>query len=301
MKRISCLLLTTFLGLMWFTLARADILTDIAELSSADMDGRKTGSVGAELARVYITRRFKEIGLTPLKTDFEHVFTYGSSNKTGINLVAFRQGCLYPDKHIVLTAHYDHLGRQGRKIFHGADDNASGVAAMLAVADWLGQQCRSYSYIFIATDAEENGLYGSKAFVGEPPVARDSLLLNLNLDMVSRADKRGRLYLTGAKIFPNLVKLLKISYPKLQYLPHSGPSNMKRGSPRYDWPGVSDHGPFYRADIPYLFFGGQEHPQYHTEDDMWQRIEPEFLQMALSAILATVEWIDSQSPQQLEK
>ena len=300
MTRIKFLYLATYFWLL-FTQAHADIMNDIRELSSPELEGRKTGSLGAERTRTYLTGRFKQIGLIPLEADFEHVFSYGAFDKTGINLVAFRQGCLYPDKHIVLTAHYDHLGRQGRKIFHGADDNASGVAAMLAVAERLTDKCPSYSYIFVATDAEENGLFGSKAFVADPPVAKDSLVLNLNLDMVSRADKRGRLYLTGAKVFPDLVKWLQVSYPELQFLPHSGPSNMRRGSPRYHWPGVSDHGPFYRADIPYLFFGGQEHPQYHTEDDMWQRIEPEFLQMALSAILATVDWVDSQPPQQLEK
>ena len=298
MTPIKFLYLATCVWL-FFAPVRADIMNDIRELSSSELEGRKTGSSGAEQARTFITDRFKQIGLIPLAPDFEHGFRYGAFDKIGINLVAYKQGCRYPDKHIVLTAHYDHLGRQGRLIFHGADDNASGVAAMLAVAEWLKHKCPSYSYIFVATDAEENGLFGSKAFVVDPPVAKDSLVLNLNLDMVSRADKRGRLYLTGAKIFPDLVKLLKISYPKLQFLPHSGPSNMKRGSARYYWPDVSDHGPFYRADIPYLFFGGQEHPQYHTEDDQWQRIEPEFLQMALSAILYTVEWIDSQLPHQL--
>ena len=279
----------------------ADSLNDIRELSSSDFEGRKTGTQGAERTRLYIANRFRQIGLAFINNDFQHYFTYGAGDKRGVNLIAFREGCRYPEYYIVVTAHYDHLGKKGRKIYHGADDNASGVAAMLDIAQRLQMHCPSYSFIFVATDAEESGLYGSKALLQNPPVDKERIVLNLNLDMVSRADRRGRLYLTGAKRFPQLVELLDEQYPKIQFLSHNGPNRAGRNGSRHDWSDASDHGPFYRADIPYLFFGGQDHPQYHTEDDQWQRIEPEFLQMALNAIHTTVTWVDSQPPQQLKK
>ena len=296
----SALLFQLVLGLLFNSVA-ADSLNDIRELSSPQLEGRKTGTESAERARRYIVNRFKQIGLASINDDFQHHFVYGSHNKSGVNLIAFREGCRYPAQYIVITAHYDHLGKQGRKIYHGADDNASGVAAMLNIAEHLQANCPSYSFIFAATDAEESGLYGSKAFIQRPPVAKERIIFNLNLDMISRADRRGRLYLTGARQFPELIALLDKRFPKIQFLSHNGPSRVGRNASRHDWLNASDHGPFYRAQIPYLFFGGQDHPQYHTEDDQWQRIEPEFLQMALSAILATVEWVDNQTPEQLKK
>lgn len=274
-------------------------MADIQQLSDARMAGRKTGTNGAILAADYISQRFHQLGLIPFAQGYLQPFRYGSFAKTGSNVMAFRQGCKFSDKYVVITAHYDHLGRHGRKIFYGADDNASGVAAMLQLAHKLTQFCPAYSYIFLATDAEEDGLYGSKAFIANPPIPLTQIVVNLNLDMVSRADKRGRLYLTGAKRYPVLVSYLTENFDRLQFLHHRGPPRMPRGSSRHDWPNASDHGPFYREGIPYLFFGGQDHPQYHTEEDQWQRIDSEFLHMALQAIWATVQWLEQQHPDTL--
>jgi Zn-dependent M28 family amino/carboxypeptidase len=274
----------------------AGAMADIQQLSDARMAGRKTGSDGAALAAEYISQRFHELGLTPFTQGYLQSFRYGSFDKTGINVVAHLRGCQYAQSYIVITAHYDHLGLEGRKIFHGADDNASGVAALLALATRLTEQCPAYSYIFLATDAEESGLYGSKAFVAAPTVPLNSIVLNLNLDMVSHADRRGRLYLTGAKRYPALIAKLNATYDKIRFLSHSGPGKFGRDHRHYDWPNASDHGPFYRAGIPYLFFGGQDHAQYHTEEDQWQRIDTEFLNMALQAIWTTVLWLEQQEP-----
>ncbi|MBU2115328.1 MAG: M28 family peptidase [Gammaproteobacteria bacterium] len=283
----------------------ADVLSDIQQISAAQMQGRKTGSAGAELARQFIAARFAQLQLASFDygtgNRYQQEFTYSRwPEKTGINVLGWRRGCTYPAHYIVITAHYDHLGKQGRKIFHGADDNASGVAAMLELAGGLSSVCPAYSYIFLATDAEEDGLHGSKAFIAAPPVSLENIVLNLNLDMISRADRRGRLYLTGARRYPALITQLEINFSKLQFLHHRGPGRIARNNPRYDWPNASDHGPFHRAGIAYLFFGGQEHPQYHTPDDTWQRIQPEFLAMAMQAIWHTVQWLEQQPPTLLQ-
>ncbi len=286
-------------------ISKADVLADIQQLSAADMQGRKTGTAGAELARQFIIARFAQLQLAgfaqPAAEKYLQTFSYGSwPEKSGINVLGWRQGCTYPGQYVVVTAHYDHLGKQGRKIFHGADDNASGVAAMLELAARISSACPAYSYIFLATDAEEGGLHGSKAFIATPPVPVENIVLNLNLDMIGRADRRGRLYLTGARRYPALIANLDTDYSKLQFLHHRGPSRMARNNPRYDWPNASDHGPFHRVGIPYLFFGGQDHAHYHTPDDTWQRIEPEFLEMAMGAIWQTVQWLEQQPPHTLQ-
>lgn len=297
------LLLWLFLSscLQYSYISEADVLTDIQQLSAAQMQGRKTGTGGAELAQQFIVERYTQLPLDAFSVGYRQNFSYGrGQKKTGVNILAYQPGCTYPQHFIVVTAHYDHLGKQGRKIFHGADDNASGVAAMLELAARLSAGCPAYSYIFLATDAEEGGLHGSKAFVAAPPVPVENIVLNLNLDMISRADRRGKLYLTGARSYPALTAQLEKDFSKLQFLHHGGPGRMARNNPRYDWPNASDHGPFYRAGIPYLFFGGQEHPHYHTPDDTWQRIEPEFLAMVMQAIWQTVQWLEQQPPQTLQ-
>ena len=281
--------------------AQAQLLSDIKALSAAQMQGRKTGSVGAELAQGFIAQRYANLQLSQFSPDYRQTFSFGfGNNKAAVNIVGYHRGCTYPDHYIVVTAHYDHLGKQGQKIFHGADDNASGVAALLELAARLTQTCPAYSYLFVATDAEEGGLHGSKAFVADPPVPLSNIVLNLNLDMISRADRRGRLYLTGARRYPALLGELERHFNKLQFVHHRGLPRTARSNPRYDWPNASDHGPFHRAGIAYLFFGGQEHPQYHTPDDTWQRIEPEFLAMAMQAIWHTVQWLEQQPPTLLQ-
>jgi Zn-dependent M28 family amino/carboxypeptidase len=278
---------------------KADLLNDIRQLSDVSMQGRKTGTDGALLAQKYISERYQQLALQPFTADYRQAFVYGAFDKTGSNVVGYRQGCTYPQHYIVVTAHYDHLGQHGRKVFHGADDNASGIAALLELADRLNLTCPAYSYIFVATDAEESGLYGSKAFIATSPVPLNNIVLNLNLDMVSQPDRWGRLYLTGASRYPDLLAALSVQFSKLKYLPHRGPGRVSRGRARSDWLNASDHGPFHRAGIPYLFFGGQDHTHYHTPDDTWQRIEPAFLNMAMQAIWRSVQWLEQQTPEAL--
>ncbi|WP_397471495.1 M28 family peptidase [Rheinheimera sp.] len=294
-RRFCCVLLFVVQN------ASGQLLEDIRQLSSADMQGRETGSAGAEMARHFINQRYQSLGLSSFNGGYQQAFLYaGWQEKTGVNMLAYRQGCRYPQQYIVVSAHYDHLGKTGHKIFFGADDNASGVAALLELAARLSEVCPAYSYIFLATDAEENGLYGSKAFVANPPVELSSIVLNLNLDMIGRAGKRGRLYLTGAKRYPALMSLLGTEFGKVQFLSHSGPPRTIRSNTRYDWPEASDHGPFHRAGIRYLFFGGHEHPDYHTPEDTWQKIDPDFLAMAMQAIWRTAQWLEKQPPAALE-
>lgn len=280
---------------------QANVLADIKQLSSPAMQGRKTGSAGAELTRQFIAKRYSELQLNAFTTGYQQIFNYGQwQKKVAINMVGYQRGCRFPEHYIVVTAHYDHLGKQGRQVFHGADDNASGVAAMLELAARMSKRCPAYSYLYIATDAEEGGLYGSKAFVASPLVPLSGIVLNLNLDMISQPDRRGKLYLTGARRYPELITQLDSEFSHLQFLFHRGPSRQFRDSFRHDWRNASDHGPFHKAGIPYLFFGGQNHPYYHTPEDTWQRISPEFTALAIQAIWQTVQWLELQSPDTLQ-
>lgn len=279
--------------------AGSALLYDIQQLSDDVMAGRKTAQPGAELARQYIRQRFSELGLAALKPDFQHPFHYsiGFTDRRGINLIAELKGCRISDTYIVMTAHYDHLGTMAGKVYNGADDNASGVATMLALAALLKTQpCSSYSYLFIATDAEESGLYGAKAFIAAPAVPLSQVILNINLDMLSRGERANQLYLYGAHSLPGVSDYLKAEDFSVNLkLRHRGRG--LRGQNRLDWANASDHAPFRRAGIPFLFFGVDDHPDYHTAKDDWENIDPAYLQRMFNSLSKVVLWLDQQPPE----
>ncbi|MCH8537025.1 MAG: M28 family peptidase, partial [Alkalimonas sp.] len=282
------------------------LLADIQQLASAEMQGRETGTEGAALARAYLKTRFKQLGLKPWQDRFAIPFDYRQRGRLhqGVNLVARLPACDESSGTIVITAHYDHLGMRGRRVFYGANDNASGVAAMLAVAAKLQakvQPCPKHHYVFVATDAEENGLHGSRTFVENPPIALEQILLNINLDMLARSTPEGHLFITGARRSPELRRWLQQHRGRLRlhFLDHRGPR--QRGSliREYDWPNSSDHAHFYRQGIPYLFFGGMPFPEYHSEKDRWELIDHDVLEQVFSVIWQTILWVESRSAQQL--
>ena len=275
---------------------------DLQQLSSDKMAGRSSGSSGSLLAQQYLQQRFRDLGLIAITADYRQPFDFniGFSKHQGVNLIAKRQGCRYPQLYIVVTAHYDHLASRGRQIFNGADDNASGVAGLLYLAGLLQQQCPAYSYLFVATDAEEHGLDGAKAFLAAPPVPQSQMVLNMNLDMIGRGEKRNRLYLLGKRTLPQILDMPRPEQAGVNLILASENRSSGRGNAKVDWSNASDHGVFRRAGIPYLYFGVDVHPDYHTPDDDWQRIKPEFFRAALAHISATLMWLEQQTPAQLQ-
>jgi len=271
---------------------------DLQVLAADQMAGRATGTTGSQAARDYLHQRFAALQLQPVGADFFQPFTFaqGFSERQGVNVLGLRRGCTYPDYFIVVTAHYDHLKPRGNKIFNGADDNASGVAGLLYLAAQTLAQCPAYSYLFLATDAEELGLDGAKAFLAAPPVPRAQLLLNLNLDMISRGEQNQRLYLAGKKYLPQLSNFAAQATTSLKLtLAHDGrQSRLGRSSnAAVDWANASDHAVFRRAGLPFLYFGVDVHPQYHTPQDDWQRIDLAYFRAALQLIEQSRRWADA--------
>ena len=271
---------------------------DLQQLSADDMAGRATGTAGNQAARLYLQARFTELQLqAPGDSYFQpFVFKEGFSQRQGVNVLGLRRGCVHPDRYIVVTAHYDHLKSRGKKIFNGADDNASGVAGLLYLAAQTLKQCPAYSYWFVATDAEELGLDGAKAFLAAPPVPRAQLLLNINLDMISRGEMNQRLYLAGKKQLPQLNAFAAAAKTPLKLtLAHDGRQSRlgRHGNAAVDWANASDHAVFRKAGLPYLYFGVDVHPQYHTPQDDWQRIDPGYFRAALELIEQSRRWADA--------
>lgn len=120
--------------LTWSDQAR--LLAHVKTLSSDQFAGRKTGTDGAALARDYITNQMQLAGLTPWQGHFDHDFEYDYQfgTRLGTNIIGILPANEPSDSWRLVVAHYDHLGKQGYKLYHGADDNASGVAGMLEIA-----------------------------------------------------------------------------------------------------------------------------------------------------------------------
>lgn len=271
------------------TIDAQKLLDDIKILSADDMEGRATATPGGTKAREYVIKRFKESGLQTVNQDFEFKRRGSETSIKGTNVYGIIKGKKNPEKYIVVTAHYDHVGINREQIYNGADDNASGTAALFQIATYFSKKTPNNSVIIVAFDAEEMGLQGSRYFVANLPVKKEDILLNINMDMISRNDKN-ELYATGTLPYPHLkphlVKVQKKSTIKL-LLGHDDP---KTG--RDDWTFQSDQGSFHREKIPFIYFGVEDHADYHKPSDDFERIHPKFYVHAVETVIFAIDELD---------
>lgn len=272
------------------TPALARLWEDLQHLSSDAMQGRKSGTVGAKLAREYIVERYKRLGLKPYlsgsksyhdSSEWQHLFGLRGrkDDSRGANVIGQIVGSKLPQQYMVLTAHYDHLGTRGRQIFNGANDNASGVAAMLYIADMLAEHKPANSVLFVATDNEEDGLYGARAFLEDNLQIKDKILINVNLDMIAQPGKDWRLYVSGTRSqsrFSELVDEVISVAPICVKKGNDGSSWNYNRSFRINWRTASDHWEFIKQDIPWLYLGVKDYRYYHTPRDTVDKIPKSF-------------------------
>jgi Zn-dependent M28 family amino/carboxypeptidase len=264
------------------------VLSDLKELSDDKYEGRKTDTKGAAMAADYIIKRFTDLKLVKFNNSFKMPFSFkqrSGESINGVNVVGYIKG--KSDQVMVISAHYDHIGVIDGKVFNGADDDASGVAAVLAFAEYYSKNQPQHTLIFTTFDAEEMGLQGSKYFVANPPVALDKIKININLDMISRNDKN-ELYACGTFRFPDLKKYLFTTSEQSKIL--FGHDDPKLGND--DWTFQSDQGSFFAKKIPFIYFGVEDHKDYHKETDEFQNINQEFYLSNVQAILDIIKNVD---------
>jgi hypothetical protein len=250
----------------------ANIIADLEYLASDICEGRKPGTTGHLLALNYIRSRMKAMGLDSISS-LEHTFTGKNINgtTTGKNLVGLVKGAEKPDKYVVISAHYDHLGKDvNNNIYNGADDNASGVAALLAIGAYLQKHPAPYSVILCAFDREESGFEGASSFVNtiNSKISLANIVLNINMDMIARADKN-EIFVCGLQHDPSwkyLIEKARDSTNVYVLMGHEG------GSTGEDWSRTSDHAAFMGQYIPFLYFGVEDHADYHQPTDDVEKI-----------------------------
>ena len=278
----------------------ARLLRRLEVLAHDSMEGRRAGTPGSARARRFLLAEMERIGLTPYGEGYERPFRFseGSRAASGVNLVGYVRGSAAPDRALVVTAHYDHegvrVGAPGRdSVYNGADDNASGVAALLEAAEYFRANPPRATVIFALLDAEESGLEGAKAFLAAPPVAPGSMIANVNLDMVSQSE-RGELYLAGTSHYPRLRGILEpvvAAAPVRVLFGHDRPVP----SAADDWTQQSDHGVFHARGIPFVYLGVEDHAYYHTPEDEAERVTRPFFVGAARTVIAVIRALDERA------
>jgi len=260
-------------------------LDDIRFLSDDRLGGRLTGSPGADTAAAYLARRFQAAGLQPAAGGWFQTFTIARdapvaqhahvAGLKGSNVIGLLPGRdpILRNEALIVGAHYDHLGLGGfgsldpdstGKVHNGADDNASGAAMLIRIAERLAADPPARTVVFIAFSGEELGLLGSAHYVKQPIYPLSTTLAMINLDMVGRLRQK-RLIVYGsqtAKEFPALLDSLNW---------HAGLDLHAKG----DGYGPSDQSSFYAAGRPVLHFFTDLHEDYHRTTDDWQKINVE--------------------------
>jgi hypothetical protein len=266
------------------------IKKDIRFLASDALEGRGVGTIGEKTAAAFLVKEFSAMGLSPKgDSGYYQPFSFvphgavqvhgtGDSAKLGMQLVKEQRALnvvAFKDNNapytVVIGAHYDHLGwgdenslfTGGRAIHNGADDNASGVSCMIALARWLSspEAPRNNNYLFIAFSGEEKGLWGSNYFTKHPTVPLEKMNYMLNMDMVGRLNTEKTLAINGVGTSPEWMNVL----PAIQ---RDGIKTVTSES----GVGPSDHTSFYLSDVPAVHFFTGQHEDYHKPSDDWKKI-----------------------------
>ena len=267
----------------------AQLIRDVEVLAADEMEGRMAGTPGGAKARAYLLQRLKQTGLKPLAASFEQPFEFtarrNGAPRQGVNLLGLIRGTARPNRYIVVTAHYDHVGIRNGQIYNGADDNATGAAALLAMAAHFVKNPPETSLVIAALDAEESGLRGARAFLASDVVATDAIVMNVNLDMIGR-DGKNILYAAGTHHYPALKPLLEnVAQPPVELrFGHD-----VRGGEMEDWTNSSDHAVFHQAGIPFIYFGVEDFENHHKPSDDAATIQQEFFAGAVRTIIVALE------------
>lgn len=261
------------------------IKSDVTELSSDEMGGRFFRSPFAEKAAKWIEGKFAGVGLATTRQKID------SNDESAPNIIAVlaapKEGATAG--YILVTAHYDHLRpkRKGEdKIHNGADDNASGVAGMLAVARALhaataagtGAKC---AVVFVAFNGEEAGMLGSRAYVKTPSVPLNEVRAVFNMDMISRGKPR-EIYIDGGPVGASAIATLKKANESIAL--------SLRLDEHPDWLNRSDQGPFLAKQVPAVLFSVEDHEDYHRVSDEVSKIDASLAaEVAQLVALAVIE------------
>ncbi|MEO2143215.1 MAG: M28 family peptidase, partial [Flavobacteriaceae bacterium] len=167
----------------------------LSTLSDDKMEGRRAGSEGIERAAKYIESEFDRIGLTKHDTLNSYRQNFNFYDMSFYNIIGVLKGKSLPNEYVIISAHYDHLGidqkMEGDNIYNGANDNASGTTAVLALAEYFKKlDDNERSIVFVAFTAEEMGLVGSRYFGKQ--INPNDIIAGINIEMIGKESPYGQ-------------------------------------------------------------------------------------------------------------
>jgi len=249
---------------------------DMTILASSEMAGRGNGQEGLDKAIDYVVNSYRKIGIEPEIQRFPYYFSNSENDVPDgyfNNIVVTIKGNdpELNSQHVVIGAHLDHLGSRPSNggglvtIFHGADDNASGTAALMELVRYYQKNPTARTLLFIHFTGEEWGLHGSKYWVRNPTVDIKSVSFMVNLDMIGRLNPvKSELIFTTIGMSPEAIAKAKAMAPKGM--------NVEADRGTSIFANASDHAPFAAHNIPACFFFTGMHSDYHRTTDTVEKI-----------------------------
>ena len=306
------------------TITIFDLEKHLNILASDSLEGRETGKPGQKMAAAYIANHFKELGLPACvetvdsytkvrKTSYYQKFKIRSDRLSriwkkkvvvkGENVLGYIKGTDLKNELIVISAHYDHLGKNDSLIFNGADDNASGTAAIMEIAQAFmiakkeGKGPRR-SVLIMAVSGEEKGLLGSKYYTDNPIYTLENTVANLNIDMIGRIDdwhnNANYVYLIGSDMLSQELHNISEEVNKKHVGLELDYTYNKEDDPnRYYY--RSDHYNFAKNNIPVIFYFNGVHEDYHKTTDTIEKIEFKKIEVISRLIFLTAWEIANQN------
>lgn len=288
-----------------FDLSKSIKQTEIEKMlytyASDEFMGREAGSEHEHIATEYIRDFYKAQGIeaAPGTQDYYQLIPNGTYSRLvgdANNVIAFIPGTDKADEVIVLSAHLDHLGIHGDKIYNGADDDGSGTVAIMNIARAFKNAAKKgfkprRTIVFLHVTGEEKGLYGSHYYAENPMFPLSQTITNLNIDMIGRIDKahladEDYLYLIGSEM---LSKELKEISEEVNNTYFNINFDYKFDDPddpnRYYY--RSDHYNFAKNNIPVIFYFNGTHDDYHKDSDTPDKIHYPMLTKRTKLIFAT--------------
>ena len=286
------------------TILKKDLEKHLTILSSDSLEGRETGKKGQKMAAEYLKNHFINIGIPPYKknkyfqkfkvksdrhvckcedcdTDFIKKIFKKNKIIRGENVLGYIEGSDLKDELIIITAHYDHLGKHDTLLFNGADDDGSGTVAIMEIAEAFMLAKRDgkgprRSILIMPVSGEEKGLLGSKYYTDNPVFPLKKTIANLNIDMIGRIDNMhldgNYVYLIGSdmlsKELHNISEEINKKYIGLE-LDYT--YNTDDDPHRYYY--RSDHYNFAKNNIPVIFYFNGVHEDYHKTTDTIEKID----------------------------
>lgn len=221
--------------------------------------------------------------------------TRNASEMSAENVLGFLEGTDKKDEIVIITAHYDHIGRDGDKIFNGADDDGSGTVAVLELAEAFAKAKAEgngprRSILFMPVSGEEKGLLGSEYYTNNPIYKLENTVCDLNIDMIGRIDEKhddgDYVYLIGSdKLSTELHEISEKANGLYTQLELDYTFNADDDPNRFYY--RSDHYNFAKNDIPVIFYFNGTHADYHKETDTVEKINFEKMEKITRLVFHT--------------